>query len=154
MIRQIGLTERLSAAVNDWRHPSYITHEMREMIAQRFYQIYCAYADGNEANALRCDSLFKLGLERKPLDAAMDLASAPTFSRPENGVGVRDRYRIAQAFVETFISSYSKAPQVMVLQSLQFEEPNRPRAPVSNMLSPTVSGLPLLVTANLSRLTA
>lgn len=113
--RQIGLTERLSAAIDDWRHPSYVTHEMREMIAQRVYQIACAYEDGNDANALRRDPLFKLGLERKPLDVAMDLASAPTFSRLENGVGVRDLYRIAQAFVETFIASYPKAPQVMVL---------------------------------------
>lgn len=27
--RQIGLTERLSAAINDQRHPSYVTHPMR-----------------------------------------------------------------------------------------------------------------------------
>jgi hypothetical protein len=113
--RQIGLTERLSAAIDDRRHPSYVTHELRELIAQRVYQIGCAYEDGNDANALRRDPLFKLGLERKPLDAAMDLASAPTFSRLENGVGPRDLYRIAQAFVETFIASYPKAPQVIVL---------------------------------------
>ena len=88
--RQIGLTERLSAAIDDWRHPFYVTHEMREMIAQRVYQIACAYEDGNDANALRRDPLFKLGLERKPLDVAMDLASAPTFSRLDNAVGARD----------------------------------------------------------------
>jgi hypothetical protein len=113
--RQIGLTERLSAAIADWRHPSYTTHPMRELIAQRVYQIACAYEDGNDANALRSDPLFKLGLERKPLDAAMDLASAPTFSRLENGVGVRDLYRLAQAFVEHFIASYPTPPKVIVL---------------------------------------
>ena len=113
--RQIGLTERLSAAINDWRHPSYVTHPMRELIAQRVYQIACAYEDGNDANTLRHDALFKLGLERKPLDEAMDLASAPTFSRLENGVGARDLYRIARAFVETFIASYPQPPQVIVL---------------------------------------
>lgn len=113
--RQIGLTERLSAAINDQRHPSYVTHPMRELIAQRVYQIACAYEDGNDANTLRHDALFKLGLERKPLDAAMDLASAPTFSRLENGVGARDLYRIARAFVETFIASYPQPPQVIVL---------------------------------------
>ena len=45
--RQIGLIERLNAAIDDWRHPSYVTHGMREMIAQRVYQIACAYEDGN-----------------------------------------------------------------------------------------------------------
>ena len=113
--RQIGLTERLSAAIDDWRHPSYTTHPMRELIAQRVYQIACAYEDGNDANALRRDALFKLGLERKPLDATTDLASGPTFSRLENGVGARDLYRMAQAFVDSFIASYPKAPQVIVL---------------------------------------
>jgi hypothetical protein len=45
----------------------------------------------------------------------MDLASAPTFSRLENGVGARDLYRIARAFVEAFIASYPQPPQVIVL---------------------------------------
>ena len=112
--RQLGLTERLSAAINDQRHPSYVTHPMRELIAQRVYQIACAYADGNDANTLRHDPLFKLGLERRPLDAARELASAPTFSRLENGGGARDLYRIARAFVETFIASYPP-PSVIVL---------------------------------------
>jgi len=73
--RQIGLTERLSAAIDDWRHPAYVTHPMGELIGQRTYPIGCGYEDGNDANALRGDALLKLGLERKPLDAAMDLAS-------------------------------------------------------------------------------
>ncbi len=88
---------------------------MRDLVAQRVYQIACAYEDGNDANALRRDALFKLGLERKPLDAAMDLASAPTFSRLENGVSARDLYRMARAFVETFIASYDTPPPVIVL---------------------------------------
>lgn len=59
--RKIGLTERLSAAIDDRRHPSYVTHWMCEMIAQRVYQIACAYEDGNDADALRRDPLFKPG---------------------------------------------------------------------------------------------
>jgi hypothetical protein len=113
--RRIGLTERLSAAIDDWRHPSYITRPMRELIAQRVFQIACAYEDGNDAKALRRDALFKLGLERKTLDATTDLASGPTFSRLENGVGARGLYRMAQAFVDTFIASDPKTPQVIVL---------------------------------------
>lgn len=113
--RNIGLSERLSAAFDDRRHPSYVTHTMRTLMAQRIYQIACGYADGNDANALRTDALFKLGLEQPPLDAAMDLASAPTFSRLEHAATRRDLYRMACAFVDIFIASYATPPQVIVL---------------------------------------
>ena len=113
--RQIGLTQRLADAFQDRRHPSYITHTIREMFAQRTYQVACAYEDANDANALRSDPVFKLGLERKPLDADADLASAPTFSRLENAATPQDLFRMAQAFVDQFIASYAKPPQVIVI---------------------------------------
>jgi hypothetical protein len=113
--RQIGLTQRLAGAFHDRRHPSYIEHTLQAMFAQRTYQVACAYEDGNDANALRTDPLFKLGLERKPLDKATDLASAPTFSRLENAATPQDIYRIAQAFVDQFIASYAQPPAVIVL---------------------------------------
>ena len=75
--RQIGLTERLAQAIDDQRHASYITHPLRDLLAQRIVQIGCGYEDGNDANALRTDPLFKLGLDRRPLVKAMDLASPP-----------------------------------------------------------------------------
>ena len=113
--RQIGLTECLAQAFSDPRHPSYITHSIRELFAQRIYQIACAYEDGNDANALRSDPLFKLGLEHRPLDEAADLASAATFSRLENAATPRDLYRIAQVFADQFIGSYATPPAVIVL---------------------------------------
>lgn len=113
--RQIGLTPRLAAAFNDRRHPGYVDHPMSSMFAQRIYQIGCAYADGNDANALRHDPMFKLALERHPLDEQADLASAPTLSRLENAATARDIYRLATAFVDHFIASYAKAPSVIVL---------------------------------------
>jgi hypothetical protein len=113
--RHIGLTERLAQAFRDSRHPSYITHSIRELFAQRTYQIACAYEDGNDANALRADPVFKLGLERKPLDAAADLASAATFSRLENAATPRDLYRMAGVFVDQFIASYATPPAVIVV---------------------------------------
>src|SRR5215207_9029267 len=51
--RQIGLTERLAAAVRDKRHPSYTDHSLRDLFAQRIYQIASGYADGNDATSLR-----------------------------------------------------------------------------------------------------
>jgi hypothetical protein len=113
--RQIGLTQRLSQAFRDPRHPAYITHSLQTLFAQRTYQIACAYVDGNDANALRTDPLFKLGLERRPLDEAADLASAATFSRLENAASPRALYRMAQAFAAQFIDSYAQPPAVIVL---------------------------------------
>ena len=60
--QQIGLIDRLVDAVNDRRHPSYIDHSLRDLFTQRIFQIACGYADGNDANTLRTDPLFKLGL--------------------------------------------------------------------------------------------
>src|SRR5919197_2497639 len=73
--RQIGLTERLAAAIHDKRHQSYIDHPLRTLLAQRIYQIAAGYADANDANHLRHDPLFKLAVERPPLDPTQDLAS-------------------------------------------------------------------------------
>lgn len=121
--QQIGLTERLAQAIDDQRHPSYITHPLRDLLAQRIFQIACGDEDGNDANALRRDPLFKLGVERRPLDAAMDLASGPTFSRLENAVSTKDVYRMAQSFVDQFIASYPEAPEVIVIDMDHSEDP-------------------------------
>jgi len=101
--RQIGLTRRLSNAFADLRHPSYTDHELRDLMAQRIFQIGCGYEDANDSNALRIDPLFKLGVGHKPLNSETDLASGPTFSRLENAATTKDIYRMAQAFVDQFI---------------------------------------------------
>ena len=108
--RQIGLTERLAAAMQDKRHPSYIAHTLRDLLAQRIYQIASGYADGNDANSLRHDPLFKLGVERLPLEPDQNLASAPTFSRLEHSVDRKDVYRFTQALVDHFVASYPAPP--------------------------------------------
>jgi hypothetical protein len=121
--RQIGLTARLAAAIHDKRHKSYIDHPLRDLLAQRVYQIASGYADGNDANSLRRDPLFKLGLERSPLDAAQDLASAPTFSRLEHQIDRTDLYRLTRALVDHFIASYPEPPQAIVLDVDHSDDP-------------------------------
>jgi DDE family transposase len=113
--RQIGLTERLAAAMQDKRHPSYIDHPLRDLLAQRIYQIASGYADGNDANSLRHDPLFKLSVERPPLEPTQDLASAPTFSRLEHSVDRKDLYRLTRALIDHFIASYPEPPAALVL---------------------------------------
>jgi len=121
--RQIGFTQRLAAAVRDKRHPSYTEHSMQELFAQRIYQIASGYADGNDANSLRHDPMFKLSMERLPLDPNQDLASAPTFSRLEHRITRPDLYRLSQAFVDHFIASYPEPPAAIVLDLDHSEDP-------------------------------
>ena len=121
--RQIGLTQRLAAAIHDKRHQSYIDHPLRDLLAQRIYQLASGYADANDANHLRHDPLFKLGVERSPLETASDLASAPTFSRLEHQMDRKDIYRLACAFVDHFIASYAEPPAAIVLDLDHSDDP-------------------------------
>src|SRR5688572_17364225 len=72
--RQLGLTARLAAAVQDKRHPSYSDHPLPALLAQRIDPIASGYADGNDANSLRHAPLFKRSVERPPLEPAQDWA--------------------------------------------------------------------------------
>jgi hypothetical protein len=121
--RQIGLTERLAAAIHDKRHQSYIDHPLRDLLAQRIYQLASGYADANDANSLRRDPLFKLGVERSPLDPTQDLASAPTLSRLEHQIDRKDLYRLTRAFVDAFIASYAEPPPAIVLDLDHSDDP-------------------------------
>jgi len=113
--QQCGLIGRLAGAIHDGRHPSYIEHSVVDLLRQRIYQSACGYVDGNDANNLRRDPMFKLALGHAPLDEATALASGPTFSRLENSLSRKDIYRLARAFVEGFIASYAQAPRIIVL---------------------------------------
>ena len=113
--RRIGLIDRLAAAINDSRDPRYITHTLRELLTQRVFQIASGYEDGNDANTLRGDPLFKLAADRAPLDANNLLACGATHSRLEGALSSRDIYRMAHALVLQFIAGYSCAPASITL---------------------------------------
>jgi hypothetical protein len=72
--RQIGLIPRLVSAIHDKRHASYIDAPLADLLRQRIFQTASGYADGNDANTLRCDPLFKLAVGRAPRDEGNDLA--------------------------------------------------------------------------------
>ncbi|WP_229509530.1 IS1380 family transposase, partial [Massilia sp. CCM 8734] len=112
---QIGLTKRLAAALPDRRHQSYVSHSYHDLLTQRIYQIGCGYEDGNDANRLRHDPIFKLGAARLPFDAAAALASGATISRFEHAVSRQDIYRVSEALVEQFIASFAGPPKSLIL---------------------------------------
>lgn len=111
--QQAGILRSISSCLKDERHQSYIDHSYEEMLTQRVFQIAAGYEDANDCNKLRNDNIFKLCSNRLPQDGA--LASQPTMSRFENEPSRSEQYRIAEAFVNQFIDSYTEEPQYIIL---------------------------------------
>ena len=109
---KIGIIEKLTKAIHDERHQSYVKHEITELLMQRIFQIICGYEDANDANDLRIDPGFKASCDRLPSEA--DLASQPTITRFENSITTKDLYRIAEVFVDQFVASYDTPPHAIV----------------------------------------
>lgn len=148
--RQIGLTQRLTAALVDTRHASYITPTYRDILTQRIYQIGCGYEDGNDANALRNDPMFRLGVDRLPFDERRSLASASTISRFEHAVSSKDIYRLSQALVEQFIASFatpSKTLKTLILDLDHSEDAAHGQQPLAfyNHFYQSTCYLPLMI---------
>jgi len=114
--RQVGMIDRLAAALTDRRHPSYVEHSVKDLLGQRIYQVACGYEDQIDANALRHDPLFKMSVGRLPCDSGQALASQSTHSRLENAVRRKDVYRAAVALIEQFVASYPEPPPIIVLE--------------------------------------
>ena len=74
--RRLGLAGRLAACVADPRLPERVQQEVADILRFRLLMIAAGYEDGNDADALRHDPVFKLALDRLPDGAA--LCSQPT----------------------------------------------------------------------------
>jgi Transposase DDE domain group 1 len=111
--RRLGLAERLAACIDDPRLPERVRHGVAEILRFRMLMIAAGYEDGNDADSLRHDPIFKLALDRLPDDAA--LCSQPTISRLENLPGQRALLRMAQSMVEFYCGSFRQVPRRIVL---------------------------------------
>jgi hypothetical protein len=109
---QIGLIDRLSACLQDKRHQSYVKHSVDSMLRQRVMQIAAGYEDANDCNALKAD-----GIMRVCANDQQTLAAQPTMSRFENQAGNKQLYKMAMAFVDNFIASYTSQPKVIIIDS-------------------------------------
>jgi hypothetical protein len=80
--RRLGLADRLAACLKDPRAPEKVVHRLAQIIRFRIMMIAAGYEDGNDADTLRRDPMFKLALDRLPSDE--ELCSQSTISRLEN----------------------------------------------------------------------
>jgi Transposase DDE domain group 1 len=104
--RHYDLVAGLSSCLRDDRQAGKVDHSLRELVAQRVFSIACGYPDANDSARLSGDPIHKLLLDRDPIEGR-DLASQPTLSRFENGVGVKELYRAGELPLDSLEPSQS-----------------------------------------------
>jgi len=113
---QSGILEAISNCIEEDRHPGYIKHSINSMLTQRVFQIAAGYEDANDCDTLRDDMVLKICSDVLP-ESGNSLSSQPTMSRFENSLSRSELYKIAVAFVDNFIQSYSREPAVIILDA-------------------------------------
>jgi len=120
--RSLGLIDALNRCIPDPRHPFFIVHSQRTLLAQRVFGIAQGYEDLNDHQGLREDPLFQVLCERG-IQEDLPLASPPTLCRLENRVDRKALAHMAEVFVEVFIRSQTTPPEELILD---FDPTNDP----------------------------
>jgi hypothetical protein len=110
---RLGIADRLAACIDDPRAPERVRHGIAAILRFRLLMIAAGYEDGNDADSLRHDPVFKLALDQLPDGGA--LCSQPTISRLENLPGPRALLRMARAMVGLYCTSFRQVPRRIVL---------------------------------------
>ncbi len=111
--QRLGVAECLAACIDDPRLPERVRHGVADILRFRMLMIAAGYEDGNDADSLRHDPVFKLALDHLPGGDA--LCSQPTISRLENLPGTRSLLRMARAMVGLYCGSFRQVPRRIVL---------------------------------------
>src|SRR5271167_1927466 len=111
--QRLRLADRLAACIVDPRDPDQVTHSLADIIRFRLLMIGAGYEDGNDANCLRSDPMFKMALDLSPSDR--ELCSQSTISRLENLPNVRALLRMGRAMVDLYCESFGKVPKRITL---------------------------------------
>jgi len=111
--QRLDVAGRLAACITDPRDQERVVHGLDEIIRFRLLMIAAGYEDGNDADRLRTDPMFKLAMERLGDEAA--LCSQPTISRLENLPGTRALLRMGRAMVDLYCASFRQVPNRIVL---------------------------------------
>ncbi len=109
-----GLFDALNAVVPDPRHPAFIIHDQRALIAQRVTAIALGYEDLNDHQDLRVDPILQLAAG-KPPEVDLALASPPTLCRLENRVDRKALVKVAEALLDQFIAAHPTPPAHLIL---------------------------------------
>jgi hypothetical protein len=100
-----GLIDGFARCLVEDRQSGKVRHTLEDLLAQRIYGLACGHPDANDADRLADDPIHKLLLGRDPVDGDA-LASQPTISRFENGVGPRELYAMGRELAESVIERH------------------------------------------------
>src|ERR1044072_5734573 len=79
--KHLGVVAGFAQRLLDPRSPHFITHSKESLLTQEVYQILAGYPDGNDADTLRHDPLFKTLLDQPADEDSAPLASRSTLNR-------------------------------------------------------------------------
>src|SRR5216684_1331927 len=105
--QKLQLTSALAACLVEHRQEAKVKHPIEDLLRQRIYGLASGYADANDAARLAHDPIFKLLLDRSPVDGP-ELSSQPTLSRFENSIGPKENYRLGLALAQVVIARQQK----------------------------------------------
>jgi DDE family transposase len=111
--QRLGLAPRLAAQIADPREPTQVVHPTEEIVRFRMLMIAAGYADGNDADVLRHDPMFKLAMGRLPTGSP--LCSQSTISRLENLPDRRTLLRMGYGLIDLYCQSFCQVPKRIVL---------------------------------------
>ena len=77
----LGILAEAAKRLPDPRAPEFVVHSTEQILRQEVYQILAGYPDGNDAQLLRDDPLFKTVVGIDPRDEDRPLASGSTLNR-------------------------------------------------------------------------
>ena len=106
-----GLNDAISACLLD---PRYVVPEQREMLAQRLLTIAASHEDLSDHDTLRDDPVLQTATGKLP-DVEEPPAPPSTLCRLEQRVDRRALVEMSKLFVETFLKSFDKPPEQIIL---------------------------------------
>jgi hypothetical protein len=111
--QRLGLAPRLAVHIADPREPTQVVHPIADIVRFRMLMIAAGYEDGNDADVLRHDPMFKLAMGRLP--TSEPLCSQSTISRLENLPDRRSLLRMGYGMIDFYCDSFRQVPRRIVL---------------------------------------
>jgi hypothetical protein len=126
ILREVGnrlhIFDYLDEAIPDPRHPVFIVHDQRTMLAQRVIAIALGYEDLNDHQTLRADPALQVAAGCAP-DPELTLASPPTLCRLENRVDREALVKISEVLLDQFIAAHPEPPEHLILDFDATDDP-------------------------------
>jgi len=91
--QKLGILAEAARRLPDPRSQLFVTHSAERILTQQVYQILAGYPDGNDAQLLRDDPLFKTIAGIDPRETGQPLASGSTLNRFQHAYTRREAHK-------------------------------------------------------------